>query len=718
MQLDSMRVLIADPDRARADTLAHLLDGEPAVAFDVVRTATLEEAVESLEDEPFDAVLADLSLDDDSPLPTLAILLTHAGSAPIVVLSDRADDLIPLRALQHGADDQLPRDQLYATPVVRTIRYAVERSRTEVALRESEQRYRALFQQSRDAIFIADRDAGIQEVNRAALELFGYRVEELVGRELRSLFVDPGEYEHLSREVERTGSAREVEARLRTSDGRELWCLLATTERRAESGEPLGWLGIVHDITERKRAELRLQHDALHDPLTGLANRVLFMDRLDLAVRRSEREGEPSFGLLYLDLDRFKGVNDRLGHAAGDQVLRRTAALLRSCVRGHDTVGRFGGDEFVILLDGIEGDDDATRVADRVLELLDQPYRLGGREFFTTASIGITTSSKRRSSPDTLLREADLAMYRAKVRGGARHEWFEPEMHHAAVSQLEMESDLRRALEGDQFVLFYQPILSLDTGRTTAFEALARWRHPRRGLLAPGAFIPLAEETGLIVPLGFWALRQAARQLRDWRGSSTPEAGPTMSVNLSPRQFVEPNLVDRIRTIVEEERVPPRWIRLELTENALMQDADQAAGKLTALRDMGFGLCLDDFGTGYSSLSYLRTFPLDRLKVDRSFVGRLEESPRELELVATITDLARNLGIESIIEGVETEAQLARLRTLRPHEVQGFLFARPIEADDAARFLGTTWPGLKPAADSLAARLVRRLFTETPAGEG
>jgi diguanylate cyclase (GGDEF)-like protein/PAS domain S-box-containing protein len=704
-----IRVLLVDADAERADTVRSMLEYESAVRFDVTATRRLAEGVAALRAGAFDAVLADLDLEDSEGLPTLAILLTYADTAPIIVLSDHAEDPTSLRALQQGAADQVPRDQLYPTPVVRTIRYAVEQSRSERALRASEERYRLLFQQSRDAIYMADGAGRILEVNRAALELFGYRAEELVGREISVLFVDPLECRQLEVEVERAGSVREVEVRLRATDGRELWCLVAATERRGAAGESLGSQGIIHDITERKRAELRLEHDALHDGLTGLPNRALFMDRLEQAVARSQREEEPSFALLFLDLDRFKGVNDTLGHSAGDQILQRTADRLRSCVRRHDTVGRLGGDEFVVLLDGIGSVKEVIQAAERMVEVLARPHRLKGQEFFTTASVGITWPTDRRSPADALLREADLAMYRAKLRGGACHELFGPELHATAVSQLEVESDLRRALSRDELVLLYQPILAFETGRTAGFEALARWNHPQRGRLLPAEFIPLAEDTGLIVPLGLWALRVAVRQLREWRESYPAARDATMSINLSPRQFMEANLVEEIRSIVEEEDVPADRIRLELTEGALMQDPDQAAPKLGSLRSAGFGLCLDDFGTGYSSLAYLRKFPLDRLKVDRSFVGRIDHSARDRKLVASITGLARTLGIHCIVEGVETPGQLARLRRLRPQEVQGFLFARPLEAPAAAAFFGTIRPELGPGSGCLGVRIVRRL---------
>jgi diguanylate cyclase (GGDEF)-like protein/PAS domain S-box-containing protein len=427
-----IRVLIADADAERAALLVRFLSAEPGVSFHVVRVARLADAVEALAGDPFDVILADLILEDSQGLPTLAILRTYAEGAPVILLSDRADDPTPLRALQHGAQDQLPRDQLYPMPVARAVRFAVERNRADVALRESEQRYRILFQQSRDAIYMADRRGRIMEVNPAALELFGYGEEEMIGRDIASLFADPLEYAQLEVEVARAGTVRGVEVRMRTRDGRQLWCLLAAAERRTAVGETLGLQGIIHDITDRKQAEARLEHDALHDALTDLPNRALFMDRLEQAVRRAEREPEPSFALLFLDLDRFKEINDTLGHAAGDAVLRRAAELLRSCVRAHDTVARLGGDEFVILLDGIASVTEARHVAERMIEVLGRPYRVRDRELRTTASIGMTWPTGGGSGPDALVREADVAMYEAKRRGGARIEMFSPDLRPAA----------------------------------------------------------------------------------------------------------------------------------------------------------------------------------------------------------------------------------------------------------------------------------------------
>lgn len=709
MARETIRVLLADADRDRTAYLSSLL--ERAGSFQVARVSELEPAVEALRESPFDVILADLALQDSEGLPTLAILLTYAADAPVVVLCDSADDPVPLRALQQGACDHLPRDQLYETPVVRSILYAVERRRAARALQASEQRYRTLFQQSRDAVYVTDAEDRLLEVNRAALELFEYRAEALVGRPLSLLFADPADHAALTEQLRRTGSVRELEVRLRSGEGREVWCLLAATRPEGGTG---GSQGIIHDITARKETELRLAFDALHDRLTGLANRVLLMDRLKHAWQVWARQPQPTFAVLFLDLDRFKGVNDTLGHDAGDMILRRTAGLLRSCVRASDTVARLGGDEFVVLLEGIEGPGEAVQIAERMQRLLDRPYTLAGRDFFTTASIGIGTPSERTTEAEDVIQHADRAMYRAKARGGGRYVVFDPAMHRAAVSRLELESDLRQGIHRGEFVLLYQPIISLDSGRTTGFEALMRWRQPDRGTLLPDDFIPLAEETGLIVPLGLWALREAASQLRRWREEGAVPGGVVMSVNVSARHFQEPDLLAQVERIVREERVRPRQLMLELTETSLMQDPEQAAAKLIRLRELGIRICLDDFGTGYSSLGHLRRFPLDTLKVDRSFIGRLDRSPRDLALVNTITTLARKLGISAIVEGVETRDQLARVRRLGPREAQGFLFARPMEPGSAAAFgrapvphLGRT-AGLRSWLTGLRTSAVRR----------
>jgi diguanylate cyclase (GGDEF)-like protein len=433
--------------------------------------------------------------------------------------------------------------------------------------------------------------------------------------------------------------------------------------------------------------EEQLRHDALHDALTGLPNRLLFMERLAHALVRSKRREDFQFAVLFLDLDRFKVVNDSLGHHVGDELLTSVAARLLSCLRPSDTVARFGGDEFVILLEEISGPDDATRVADRIRAELVAPIVLEGFEVFTSVSVGIALSSSSYQRPEYLLRNADMAMYRAKARGTAGIEIFDRAMHAAALVRLQMESDLRRALEREEFTLAYQPIVSLDERRVTGVEALIRWEHPERGRMSPDEFIPVAEENGLITPIGQWVLGAACRQMADWRTRLGATAPRSMAVNLSTRQLSEPDLVERVSEAVASAGIPPEALRLEITESAIMQNADTAVVLLRRLKDLGVGISLDDFGTGYSSLSYLHRFPLDTLKIDRSFVGRIDQEPRSANLVQTILTLAASLGVKAVAEGVENRLQLQMLHEMGCALGQGYHFSRPLDPADLEAML-------------------------------
>jgi diguanylate cyclase (GGDEF)-like protein/PAS domain S-box-containing protein len=447
-------------------------------------------------------------------------------------------------------------------------------------------------------------------------------------------------------------------------------------------------LGTVHlfgeEVTERKRVEDRLLHDALHDALTGLPNRHLFMERLGEALFRYNQGGAGQFAVLFLDLDRFKVVNDSLGHHVGDELLVAVARRLQENVRATDTVARFGGDEFAILLTNLEETGDATRIAGRVSHAVSAPVNLNGYEVFTSASIGIALASIGYDRPEYLLRNADMAMYRAKGRGGLGWEVFDRGMHAQALSRLQMETDLRRALQRDEFRLHYQPIVSLKTGRIAGLEALCRWAHPERGLIEPADFIPTAEETGAIVPLGEWVLREACRQLAEWRRELGVRVA--VSVNLSARQFAQAGLVDSVRSALVESGLKPRHLKLEITESAVLESA-AAETVLGELRALGIEMQLDDFGTGYSSLSALHRLPMTALKVDRTFVSRMEEGSAPSQLVRTIALMARGLDLAVIAEGVETEGQLAEVRSMGCDYAQGYLLARPLPADGVAALL-------------------------------
>ena len=451
-------------------------------------------------------------------------------------------------------------------------------------------------------------------------------------------------------------------------------------------------------IAEQERIGAQLQeskdhfrHAAFHDALTHLPNRALLAENLKFVMERGKQSEDYQFAVLFLDLDRFKNVNDSLGHTIGDQLLIAMARRLESCIREVDMVARLGGDEFAILLDGIPNSAEATNMAKRIQEKLDSPFNLSGHEVFTTTSIGIALSSTGYDYPENMLRDADTAMYRAKAQGKACYEVFDKGMHATAVYLLQMENDLRRALEREELRVYYQPVVSLENGQLAGFEALIRWQHPERGLINPVDFIPLAEDTGMIAPIGLWILKRACQQLSQWQWKSPAHRSLFMSVNLSGKQVAEPDLVGQVQEILEETHVDARHLKLEITESVVMENAELAAQLFKRLKALGVQLSIDDFGTGYSSLGYLHRFPLDTLKIDQSFVGRIGEAAENIEIVRTIVSLADNMGMDVVAEGVETLGQLAQLRKLNCQYGQGYLFARPANAASI-----DTWISHKP----------------------
>lgn len=498
------------------------------------------------------------------------------------------------------------------------------------------------------------------------------------------------------------GQALNLEGTIRRPDGIRRVVQLLGRPQRNEAGDIVGLVGTLTDITERKQIEERLVYEALHDPLTGIPNRACFMEQLNTAVQQAKTSPDQAFAVLFIDLDRFKVINDSLGHLVGDQLLIECAHRLGTVVRGRDLVARLGGDEFAILINDITTLDEAVRVAERIHDVLRVPVLLEGREIFISASVGVSSNLTGSVEAVDFLRDADTAMYRAKHNGRGRSALFDPQMYEQVNTQLTLENDLQRALERGELRLAYQPIVNLQTSQVVGFEALLRWCHPRWGVISPSTFIPLAEETGLILPLGEWTQTTACQQLQQWR-QRLPQATELMiGVNLSVKQFANPNLIASIDAALATAQLDPRHLRLEITESALIENPETAESLLAALQERGIQTCIDDFGTGYSSLSMVHRFPVQILKIDRSFTTRLEEDPRGVAMVQSILALAQSLGMTAIAEGVETMAQWQQLQQLGCPYAQGYYIAKPLMADEVEGFL-QRWPLVAPPAPSMGA---------------
>jgi diguanylate cyclase (GGDEF)-like protein/PAS domain S-box-containing protein len=560
-----------------------------------------------------------------------------------------------------------------------------EQHRADQSLRASEARYRALFEHNLAGVFRSTLDGRILDCNESFARIFGYSSpEEVLDQHAQRLYLRPEDRNAFLSRLGERNSLSNYESCVRKRDGTPIWVLENATLVEGPDNDRSVIEGTIIDITERKSAEEQVKHLAFHDALTGLPNRLLFNDRLSIALAQARRSGE-KLVTLFLDLDRFKVINDSLGHAAGDELLRRVAERLQANVRAGDTVARLGGDEFIILLTRISSEANGSKVAAKFLQNVRNPFSVQERNVFITTSVGVSMYPNDGLDPETLIQNADVALYRAKEEGRDNYQLYAPAMNARALQRLSLENRLRQALPNEELILHYQPIVDVPSGRVCGAEALLRWRHPELGLLPPSEFITLAEISGLIVPIGHWVLKTACEQAREWQAMGYPHL--RVSVNLSPRQFQQANLVSQVTGSLAASGIDAGSLDLEITESSAMQNAELTINTLLEFKRLGVSISLDDFGTGYSSLNYLKRFPIDRVKLDQSFVRDMTRSPEDAAIVRAVISMAHTLNLVVVAEGVETEDQLAFLRHHRCDEIQGFLFSPPVEAVEFRKLL-------------------------------
>jgi diguanylate cyclase (GGDEF)-like protein/PAS domain S-box-containing protein len=678
------RVLLVEDNHGEARLLRELFRDERAPITELTHVETMGEAEKHLTDREVDIVLLDLGLPDATGLTAVRRTQAVAPRVPLVVLTGMDDEVLAAKAVQEGAQDYLVKGQIEVRPLMRALRYAIERKELEEALFVEKERAQVTLSCIGEAVVCTDIAGRITFLNIMAEKLTGWSLPEATGRPMIEIF---------RTQSATTGTSSETPAEVATlqlrfmqlpstctlirRDGQEIAIQTSIAAIHNRAGQNIGSVIVFRDVSEARAMARQIAHSAEHDLLTGLPNRLLLIDRMSQGIITAQRH-RTQIAALFLDLDGFKHINDSLGHSVGDRLLQSIATRLVSCVGNSGTVGRQGGDEFIVLLSELQRPEDAGTMAIRILAAVAEAHCIDQHELHITTSIGVSVYPDDGSDADTLVKNAEAAMYQAKENGRQSFQFFKPAMNARAVERQSIEEDLRRALQRDEFALYYQPKINLATGKITGAEALVRWKHPTRGLIAPMQFIPIAEDCGLIVPLGKWVLQEACRQARAWVDAGL--APMRMAVNVSAVEFQDRSFLEGLFAILEETRLDPGSLELELTESVIMKRVESTTGILRTLRASGVRVAIDDFGTGYSSLSYLRKFPIDTLKIDQSFVRQIGTGGDDAVIVSAVISMARSLRMQVVAEGVEHQEELDFLRAQRCDDAQGYLFSKPVPA--------------------------------------
>jgi diguanylate cyclase (GGDEF)-like protein/PAS domain S-box-containing protein len=689
----AQKILLIENDPTAADRIRTALAAAGSGMFDVEWVRQLSDGLARLKKKGIAAVLVELSLPDSRGIGTFDKLFSASPDVPILILGGDVEEALAKEAVGRGAQDYLLPHHLDSYSLPRALRNAIERKIVEDALFAEKERAIVTLNSIGDAVLCTDIFGRIRYLNLVAETMTGWCREEAIAKLLAEVFrIIDGNTRQPAQDPLQKAIAQNKTVGLTPNcvlirrDGFEYGIEDSAAPIHDRGGRVIGAVIVFHDVSAARALSAQMTHSAQHDLVTNLPNRLLLNDRITQSISLALRQNRP-IAVLFLDLDRFKYINDSLGHPIGDQLLQSVSKRLLATVRGSDTVSRQGGDEFVILLSQIAYPEDAGTTAKKILSLLGEPHSIGGKELHINGSIGISVYPEDGEDAETLIKNADTAMYHAKESGRNNFQFFKPEMNQKSVERQSLEGSLRRALERGEFLLHYQPKVNLDTGEITGVEALIRWQHPDRGLLPPSQFVSIAEDCGLILQIGYWVLHEACRQARAWQDAGL--SFNRISVNVSAVEFHDNDFVEGVRTILSETGLEARYLDLELTEGVLMDDVESTAAVLLELKRMGVHLAVDDFGTGYSSLSYLRQFPIDVLKIDKSFVHEISADPYDSAIVSAIIDMGKNLRKRVIAEGIETQQQLAFLQARHCAEGQGYLFSPPLAAAKFAHLLQT-----------------------------